>query len=720
MSVSAAAPSPPLSPHQLIILKNNNEARDCPKAVINSDAFSTRRLVNSNKKIPSIWEEIANRKANLNGNIELSAGEESMSFQSSNPFLTNKVNMSNCCISECGTLYDMPSNTLHAKTSAYREQLLVNGSRPSITGSEESAQPNWSEQLNRISDAISSSPLSLMLVMTANTAPAARTTITYSENHVKSSRKQKFDQTNGNTSRPAISAASVKSPKELSIYIPSTTVQRRSHSTPRPLKANISPVSSSSTSSSYGSEAQYANTMSQRPRSLDRATTNSIALGASSRPPPIPSTRRFSQPLSATTKNGVNSAQYPAATFSQQRFSASGMRQSVTFHGQLDRHTTNASISDSGNSDSGTHARRRKADRPLSFAYGSIPDQSLLENQLRVYSEQLRTITESVRKYSEQAKVLSEMKRQQQQLQQRNLVLDLKSPQKRSNVKKSLMKSDSNIYMGKPSLSEQQTSSLQLRQLLDNIRDTMKQAEIDSPTEEQLPRENREDNSLASELPSKTVEAKTPSDQLRLFLDAIRTNQLPEEEQSNIANAADRFSQFNEKMEHARSKSTPNFEQYITSPNINQTFTKVSDNLRIMSEDLATLSDSPKNAKIDKSMDFNQILDSFSHLTNNSHPSDSAKYLRKCSEALRYTSNQLRIATTNNSHIDASDNSSCSTTPGCIREAVQNLLQQPRKGVQIMDDRMKLFIDILDTQSKFNQVTKITIQALKTRIFLKI
>lgn len=50
------------------------------------------------------------------------------------------------------------------------------------------------------------------------------------------------------------------------------------------------------------------------------------------------------------------------------------------------------------------------------------------------------------------------------------------------------------------------------------------------------------------------------------------------------------------------------------------------------------------------------------------------------------------------------NSSSCSTTPGSIREAVQNLLLQPRNGFQILDDRMRLFIDIIDSQDRLSQV----------------
>lgn len=398
------------------------------------------------------------------------------------------------------------------------------------------------------------------------------------------------------------------------------------------------------------------------------------------------------------------------------------MRQSITFHGQLNRHTTNTEPSNSKSNFSGNKdvnddntLTRRKVDRPVSFAYGTLPDQNYLENQLRMYSEQLRSITESVRKYSEQAKILSEMKRQQQL--QKSSQLELSSPQNHSAP--SIIQADEIV-----------TSSKNLRLFLDSVCNTMNVVHHVEPPPP-VPKSSSSSSINQSEVPFmktkndsggvslKTVtEAKTPSDQLRQFLDAIRSNQLPEEDHSDLTSAADRFSKFKEKMEHSRSKSTPNFNQYHISTKVNESFSKLSDNLRIMNEDLEALAAaSPrKNVPIQKStpnvgdeknlkvMDFNQILDEFCQMTNNTHSMETIDYLRKCSDALRHSSNQLKITTMNNSFPDSADSSSCSTTPGSIREAVQNLMQQPRNGVQIMDDRMKLFIDILDTQSKFSQV----------------
>lgn len=530
---------------------------------------------------------------------------------------------------------------------------------------------------------------------------------------------------------------------QLTQKIPPNVVPRRSHSTPRPIQTTLQsqqqPVSMNGTS-------KFNTSIPQRPRSLDRVTISTLAL-SSARPPPVPPSRRFSQPIhstgnQATPKYSANSTTSP----SQQRTTASGvlqsssitgMRQSATFHGQLNRHANNSSLGCTKSDNDSMGAIRRKPDRPLSYAYGTLPDQAFLENQLRIYSEQLRTITESVRKYSEQAKLLSEMKRQQQlQEQKRTSEKKTQSPVTKD---ASLGQSDSNIYTNE----ESQTPSHQLNLFLESIRNAMKDDNIELERLQPLSQKIEQSDRISST----ATEAKTPSDQLRQFLDAIRSNQLPEESVDDIDSAAERFSKFKEKLENTRSKSTPNFDKFQQSPVISESFNQFSDNLRIMNEDLEALATikTPKKlanaaatdhkksyvncdnnvnvhdrvnggivnstSNIDNSnfnknaMDFNEILDSFSQLTNNTHSMDAIDYLRKCSEALRQTSEQLRIASMHsNQSYDSTESSSCSTTPGSIREAVQNLLQQPRNGFQIMDDRMKIFIDILDTQSKFSKV----------------
>lgn len=743
----------PSSAYQRKLMENNNVV-DTTNGAVNGanggiDNYSLANRRNSKEKL-SFWEEyssMANRNHVLaSGETnELRIDEKSISLHLNNPFLTNTMissASSSALSSASASSFGRPTT----KFVSNNENGI--GFDASVENSSRLSRPKRPHSIAAVPSATTS-----LLLATTN---AASTTMTYSSNYAKSGSNSSLSSGTVGTSfanspnRLTLSTASSRGSggPEYTLYSTST-VQRRSHSTPRPLQQlpTIAPNPMSN-----GNEITAISSMSSRPRSLDRTTINSLAFGA--RPPPIPPSRRFSQPLNNnqnTIKNSPNSVQNPATTSSlaisstMQRPSTSGMRQSITFHGQLNRHATNSTSVAYGNEASATSngttgdfdtlGRRRKIDRPVSFAYGTLPDQAYLENQLRIYSDQLRSITESVRKYSEQAKILSEMKRQQQK--PRNLPLDFDSPKKRADGKKNLMQSDSNIYKSKTTTTDAPTPSNQLRQFLDSIRQTMKECEddtVESDRDEPSRKANNGSPNGGGGISSKTVEAKTPSDQLRQFLDAIRTNQLPEEQQEDLANAADRFSKFKEKMEHSRSKSTPNFDKYRS--NVSETFNQVTDNLRIMNEDLAALGDSPRkpngqhlmqsqkpmppsanaaNYKLNLTniaapmikptvMDFNQILDNYSHLKNNSHPLDSVDYLRKCSEALRQTSNQLRIATMHNSLTDSGDSSSCSTTPGSIREAVQNLLQQPRNGVQIMDDRMKLFIDILDTQSKFSQV----------------
>lgn len=507
--------------------------------------------------------------------------------------------------------------------------------------------------------------------------------------------------------------------------IPPAIVQRRSHSTPRPVHGSV--ISSSGLT--YPTNGAPAIGLVPRPRSLDRSNlATSLGLNLlekKSKPPPVPS-RRFSQPLAGQTLPG-QPQQLSVSTASALRLPhANGMRQSATFHGQMNRHAgagfgfTPKECAELG--------ARRKQDRPLSYAYGTMPDQAFLENQLKIYSEQLRTITESVRKYSEQAKLLSEMKRQQQQQQQ---MYPGKRPIDVS--QKNLSVSDINLNGGSMNAdstgAEPQTPSHQLKLFLDNIRGnnelangqpTLKTpspttARMESDRSRTLPRRGAESPGRGA---SKTIEAKTPSDQLRQFLDAIRSNQLPEEDSEDLTDAANRFSKFKENLDNSRLKSMTDFDKFQPSSAVSDTFNQVSDNLRIMNQDLEALARSPakkptgdqKGAPADGQnpgimLDFNQILDKFTHLTNNAHSRDTIDYLRKCSEALRLSSNHLRITgLQTGNYSDSNDSSSCSTTPGSIRETVQNLLQQPRNGVLIMDDRMKLFIDILDTQSKLSQV----------------
>lgn len=492
---------------------------------------------------------------------------------------------------------------------------------------------------------------------------------------------------------------------------PAGVVQRRSHSTPRPIQ-NFPQQQQQQSQLINGQPTVIA----QRPRSLDRC--NGTQTMDKNYKPPIPSRR---MPQSGINQNPMLT---PTSRQLQPSSSSGGMRQSATFHGQLNRQAANYSFPhDSTNMNNdiiGTeNGTRRKSDRPMSYAYGTLPDQVFLENQLRIYSEQLKSITESVRKYSEQAKLLSEMKRQQQ-LQKHPLQMS----QQNGNNNVPIMKNDSKPYQtsgGDISADEPQTPSHQLKLFLDNIRSSMNNPSENCDVVDKVPERSSGDADVQSAYRStKTkddspgyvrAELKTPSDQLRHFLDAIRSNQVTEED--DIKGACDRFNKFKEKIESGRPKSV-NMDKFRQSSSANESFSQISDNLRIMNEDLEALAaKSPSKLKFNQQtksekpvLDFNQILDHFQRVNGNSHSAETMDYLRKCSESLKHSSEQLRISTMNNNNgfSDSPESSSCSTTPGSIREAVQNLLMQPRNGFQIMDDRMKLFIDILDSQEKFSQV----------------
>lgn len=555
---------------------------------------------------------------------------------------------------------------------------------------------------------------------------------------------------------------------------PPNIIQRRSHSTPRPvhnLQMQV-PVAMPNTGGT-------PNTLAQRPRSLDRGDNN---LMESNYKPPIP-TRRMSQSSVINQKPILTNTTRPIS-MGGGGGGVSNMRQSITYHGQLNRQTMNYNFPVETGIDGGD-PKRKNLNRPLSYAYGTLPDQIFLENQLRIYSEQLKNITESVRKYSEQAKLLSEMKKQQQQhiLKQSPSAKSQSSPGGVSIVKSESLKSFQSLKgtsingsggggggLQNANANEPQTPSHQLKLFLDNIRSSIKDPstaavdELNNVPDLDLQNShhirppllaNNADipngmgygstTAAAPCIPSSsnstvnTGEAKTPSDQLRQFLDAIRSNQVPDDDELLKSSSTDRFAKFRDKIENVVVGVVPpttNSDKFRQSSSANDSFSQISDNLRIMNKDLEdltvkcsnnTIGPATKNPTVELNssylnksmssdavirtekqiMNFNRILDNFQNMTgeNGGHSIETVNYLRKCSEALRGTSDQFSIASVNyNGYNDSPDGSSCSTTPGSIREAVQNLLAQPRNGVQIMDDRMKLFIDILDSQEKFSQV----------------
>lgn len=420
---------------------------------------------------------------------------------------------------------------------------------------------------------------------------------------------------------------------------PPVVPQRRSQSIPRQsFSTNMTPIVSG---------VQTLN----RPRSLDRYNNQPQTQQT-------PPNRRLSQ--GGTLTNG------------------SGMRQSATFHGQPMIQAGQLSYSTSTESVSEETGAKRK-DRPVSYAYGTVPEQVYLENQLRIYSEQLKTITESVKKYSEQARLLNELKRQQ-----------LKSTVPTS-------KSDSKISQKLSTMPENdaKTPSHQLRLFLDNIRSSIKDPSAESDAESEADDINKDDKIVEEEEPEvkSNVEPKTPSDQLRQFLDAIRSNQVPETPKPPTTVP------YRPKLSDL---------QHL---NLNKTttdsFSQVTDNIKSMNQDLEMFNKSIDHHSLSNaSRNMDQILDNFNQMASLLKTNNSIDYLRKCSEALKQTTDQMRLCNAANGNY-SSDDSSCSTTPGSIREAVQNLLAQPRNGFQIMDDRMAIFIDIMEQQGRFSQVNNI-------------
>jgi len=386
------------------------------------------------------------------------------------------------------------------------------------------------------------------------------------------------------------------------------------------------------------------------------------------------------------------------------------MKQSITFHGQqmLSQACYQSDIYEEVGhlkQQQQQQTGNKKADRPMSFAYGTVPEQVYLENQLRIYSEQLKNITESMKKYQEQTRILNELKRQQS--------LDRPHPKTSVPMSKSDSKLSSNLKLNVMSSTtsintltdEDQTPSHQLRLFLDNIRNSIKEPSFENDVSDLEADDDcninssKISNKIDEKITTTTVNhqpppmkpnnvetVKTPSDQLRLFLDAIRLNQNIETHQRTDV-----------------PKTIPEIGEDNFEKRKSETFSQVTDNIKLLNQDLESFSDKNLNiTNISKNMD--KILDDFNRMASMLKSSNSVEYLQKCSEALKQTSEQIRQLNGGNNY--SSDDSSCSTTPGSIREAVQSLLAQPRNGFQIMDDRMSIFIDIMEQQGKFSQVIK--------------
>jgi hypothetical protein len=476
---------------------------------------------------------------------------------------------------------------------------------------------------------------------------------------------------NGNTASPGRMQAPFRSLKsEFALYTPPSPVavseanglqqkqppnvpQRRSQSIPRQAMTQ-------SFATSNGQPLSGSQTLN-RPRSLDRYSN-----------------------VGVRTTNAHSSPHNPHI---------GALKQSITFHGQqmLNQACYQSDIYE----EVGQHMKQQqKKDRPASFAYGTVPEQVYLENQLRMYQEQLKNITESMKKYQEQSRILNELKRQQTLERQKSSVPSSKSDSKLS----SSLKLSSTTSLNTIS-DEVQTPSHQLRLFLDNIRNSIKEPSFENdvsdhetegggaPSTETTKVVNKSEEKInAQQTKPNNVEAKTPSDQLRLFLDAIRHNQSIETHQrTDVPKAIPEAPEENFEMKRS------------------ETFSQVTDNIKLLNQDLESFNDNSNITSISKNMD--QILDDFNRMASLLKKNNSVDYLQKCSDALKQTTEQLRQL---NGSSYSSDDSSCSTTPGSIREAVQNLMSQPRNGFQIMDDRMSIFIDIMEQQGRFSQVNSTT------------
>lgn len=451
----------------------------------------------------------------------------------------------------------------------------------------------------------------------------------------------------------AVSEANVQQQKQ-----PPNVPQRRSQSIPRQ-------VMTQNFATSNGQPVSGVQTLN-RPRSLDRYSNVNMR-----------TTNSHSTPHSSQNINT--------------------MKQSITFHGQqmLNQACYQSDIYE----EVGQHMKQQqmKKDRPTSFAYGTVPEQIYLENQLRMYQDQLKNITESMKKYQEQTRILNELKRQQ------TLERQVKSGVTTSKSVDS--KLSQNLKLSSTSINavadEVQTPSHQLRLFLDNIRNSIKEPSFENDVSDHETDVSEAKSDAVMKVVNKVeekingnqtkpnnVEPKTPSDQLRLFLDAIRHNQNIETHQrSDVPKPIPESNEENFEMKRS------------------ETFSQVTDNIKLLNQDLESFNDNSNVMSISKNMD--QILDDFNRMASLLKTNNSVDYLQKCSDALKQTTEQIRQLNGNNY---SSDDSSCSTTPGSIREAVQNLLSQPRNGFQIMDDRMSIFIDIMEQQDRFSQV--ITLRSL--------
>lgn len=537
---------------------------------------------------------------------------------------------------------------------------------------------------------------------------------------------------------------------------------RRSQSTPRPVHNGHSNSLSSAGCGGGGGGLTTTNGLPQqqlkkksenRPKSLDRGVSYLENVT-------VQSSVNFNVMHQATAvynQFGVAHAPQLANTsemlMSKNNLVLGGLKSSASFHGQFN---LSAELGGGGSGVGGIRQQQQQqhptATRPLSYTCsGSITEQAFLENQLRAYSEQLKTITESVRKYSEKAKLLSELKRQEM----------LRKGKAQSHTTTTngyalpTSKSDSRIsalaalQQPSPSLSstlsngsggvpdglinaqlnqghKQTTSSHQLRLFLEDIRSNIRDSSVSSGLDAG---HEATGSSAAAAAPQLEAATTVMADKGIDSVASVNATPLPlysEPQKKLIIIPELHKSQQQQQQpppipERKRQALNDNKTAVLsaTEPESKPDFKAGNPLLSSGGGGGIGTGSTSKTTKMLRSneLDFNQILDNFNFATkrfmdtNRMDSSAREDYLT----AMQRTSNEIRQAALNIKRqssatqqdlasCSSDENSSTSTTPGSIREAVQSLLAMPRNGVQVMDDRMRLFIDILDTQDKFSQV----------------
>lgn len=490
---------------------------------------------------------------------------------------------------------------------------------------------------------------------------------------------------------------------------------RRSQSTPRPAHNGHNMLSTSSTGGNNSLATTTTHSVSEakkksenRPKSLDRGVTTYLENVT------VQSSVNFNV-MHSTMYNQFATNHRASAKELLAKNGIGGMKSSATFHGQCYL-STEAELGGIGGGGGGGTLRggrinhegiRQPSNRPLSYTGGSISEQAFLENQLRVYSEQLKTITESVRQYSEKAKLLSELKRQELLKNNNKKANGYSMPTSKSDSKLSLISLSSNSDLTNPPLnpSHKQTSSHQLRLFLEDIRSNIRDSSVNSSMDlldEQVATIEEVSNN-AGPAASTTGPLPLPL----IYADPMR--KIPSQQPPPIPERKRQTPSLTDKNAPALSAAAepeckPDFKQ-AGNPLLNS---------------ISSSNNTNGTTKILRSneMDFNQILDNFNCATKRFMGTNRADYREDYLTAMQRTSHEIRQAAQNikrnsgqgqqdpagNGGGSSDENSSTSTTPGSIREAVQSLLAMPRNGVQVMDDRMRLFIDILESQDKFNQV----------------